>query len=31
MSRALGLAVMVAYPDGRPLAEPSNLFFLRPA
>ncbi|MFZ5925253.1 MAG: PocR ligand-binding domain-containing protein [Bacillota bacterium] len=25
MSRALGLAAMVAYPDGRPLTEPSNL------
>ncbi|MFZ5767260.1 MAG: PocR ligand-binding domain-containing protein [Bacillota bacterium] len=25
MSRALGLAVMVAYPDGRALTEPSNL------
>lgn len=25
MSRALGLAVMLAYPDGRPLTEPSNL------
>ncbi|HHY38237.1 MAG TPA: HD domain-containing protein, partial [Clostridia bacterium] len=25
MSRALGLALMVAYPDGRPLTEPSNL------
>ncbi|MEW6106572.1 MAG: HD domain-containing phosphohydrolase [Bacillota bacterium] len=25
MSRALGLAIMVAHPDGRPLTEPSNL------
>ncbi|HHV55410.1 MAG TPA: GAF domain-containing protein [Firmicutes bacterium] len=25
MSRALGLAAMVAYPDGRPLTQPSNL------
>ncbi|MEW6547559.1 MAG: PocR ligand-binding domain-containing protein, partial [Bacillota bacterium] len=25
MSRALGLAAMVAYPDGRALTEPSNL------